>query len=253
VATGNPPLPYTSRLLAAWRGREAEASRLIDADVRDANARGEGRAVGLAEYARAVLYNGLGRYEDALAAAQRACEHDDLGYFAWALVELVEAAARSGARDVADAALSRLEERTRAAGTDWALGIEARSCALLSDDDEADDLYREAIERLGRSRIVVHAARAHLLYGRVAAPREPPRGRPRAAAHRPRAAQPHRGRGVRRARPPRTARSARRSSTARTTPPSSCSRRRGATSRATTRASRLSGTRATTSSCSPAR
>jgi DNA-binding CsgD family transcriptional regulator len=164
-ATGNAPLAYTSLLLAAWRGQEDQASQLIAADVRDANARGEGRAIGLAEYATAVLYNGLGRYEDARAAAQLACEHDDLGFFAWALVELVEAATRSGIRDVATTALGRLEERTRVVGTDWALGIQARSCALLSEDKEADVLYREAIERLGRSRIVVHGARAHLLYG----------------------------------------------------------------------------------------
>ena len=112
-----------------------------------------------------MLYNGLGRYKDAHAAAERACEHDDLGLFAWPLVELVEASARSGSLDVAAAALRRLEERTRAAGTDWALGIEARSRALLTDGDAADALYREAIERLARGRIAVHLARAHLLYG----------------------------------------------------------------------------------------
>jgi DNA-binding CsgD family transcriptional regulator len=164
-ATGNTPLRYTSLLLAAWRGREAHASRLIEADVREAKARGEGRAIGLAEYATAVLHNGLGRSEAALAAAQRACEHDDLGFFGWALVELVEAAAHSGAREEATTALARLEERTRAAGTDWALGVRAGSCALLRDGEEADVLYREAIERLGGSRIVVHRARAHLVYG----------------------------------------------------------------------------------------
>jgi tetratricopeptide (TPR) repeat protein len=125
-ATGNAPLAYTSLLLAAWRGQEAQASQLIEADVRAANARGEGRAVGLAEYATAVLHNGLGRYEDALGAAQRACEYDDLGFFAWALVELVEAAARSGIRDVATSALGRLQERTGVAGTDWALDRMAR-------------------------------------------------------------------------------------------------------------------------------
>jgi DNA-binding CsgD family transcriptional regulator len=164
-ATGNTPLAYTSLLLAAWRGQEAPAARLISTDIRDANARGEGRAIGLAEYASAVLNNGLGRYEAALAAARRACEHDDLGFFAWALVELVEAAARSDAHDTATTALQRLEERTRVAGTDWALGTQARSRALLSEDEDAEALYREAIERLARSRIVVHAARAHLVYG----------------------------------------------------------------------------------------
>jgi DNA-binding CsgD family transcriptional regulator len=164
-ATGNAPLRYTSLLLAAWRGREAPASQLIEADVREANARGEGRAIGLAEYATAVLYNGLGRYEAALAASQRACEHDDLGFFGWALVELIEAAAHSGTREEAATALARLEERTRAAGTGWGLGIQARSRALLSADEDADALYREAIERLEPTRIRVEVARAHLLYG----------------------------------------------------------------------------------------
>jgi DNA-binding CsgD family transcriptional regulator len=112
-----------------------------------------------------VLYNGLGRYGDALAAAQLACEHEGLGVFGWGLVELVEAGARSGSREVATAALVRLAERTRASATDWALGIEARSRALVSDSQAAGPLYREAIERLSRSRIAIHLARAHLLYG----------------------------------------------------------------------------------------
>jgi DNA-binding CsgD family transcriptional regulator len=165
AATGNAPLRYTSLFLAAWRGEEAQALKLIEARARDATARGEGRAIGSAEYVTAVLYNGLGRYEAALIGAQRACEHEDLVYFGWSLVELVEAGARSGAHDAAAGALRQLEERTRAAGTDWALGILARSNALLSDGQAADALYREAIERLGRSRIVVHLARAHLVYG----------------------------------------------------------------------------------------
>ena len=163
-ATGD-PLGYSSVLLPAYRGVEAPALELIEAGARDAVARGEGRSLALADYARAVLYNGLGRYKDAHAAAERACEHDALGMVAWPLVELVEASARSGSLDVAAAALRRLEERTRAAGTEWALGIEARSRALLADGGSADALYREAIERLGRSRIAVHLARAHLLYG----------------------------------------------------------------------------------------
>jgi len=112
-----------------------------------------------------VLYNGLGRYETALAGARQACEHDDLCFFGWSLVELIEAGVRSGAHDAAASALRQLEERARAAGTDWALGILARSCALLEHGQAADALYREAIERLGRCRIVVHLARAHLVYG----------------------------------------------------------------------------------------
>jgi DNA-binding CsgD family transcriptional regulator len=112
-----------------------------------------------------VLYNGLGRYHAALAAARRACEYEDLGVFGWGLVELIEAGGRSGKREVAAAALERLAERTRASATDWGLGIEARSRALLSDSQTAEPLYHEAIERLGRSRIILHLARAHLLYG----------------------------------------------------------------------------------------
>jgi DNA-binding CsgD family transcriptional regulator len=164
-ATGSAPLRYTSLVLLAWRGQESQALGVIEAGVKDATARGEGRSLGLAEYATALLYNGLGRYEAALAAAQRACQYEDLGFFAWTLIELVEAAARSGRPEAAAAALETLAERTRASGTQWALGIEARSRALLSNGQAADALYREAIGRLGRSRIAVHLARARLLYG----------------------------------------------------------------------------------------
>jgi DNA-binding CsgD family transcriptional regulator len=164
-ATGYAPLSYTSLVLVAWRGEEARALELIEVGVQEATARGEGRAIGLAGYVTAVLYNGLGRYVTALAGAQRACEHEDLGFFGWSLVELVEAGARCGAHDEAVAALQLLEERTRASGSDWALGIRARSRALLSAGRAAESLYREAIERLERSRIAVHLARAHLAYG----------------------------------------------------------------------------------------
>jgi hypothetical protein len=164
-ATGIAALGYTSLVLAAWRGQEAHAQELIDASIQDATARGEARAITLAEYAAAVLHNGLGHYHPAFAAAQRACEHDDLGLSGWALTELVEAAARSGRQETAAAALEALAERTRAAGTEWATGIEARSRALLSDGPAAGALYREAIGRLGRTRIAVHLARARLLYG----------------------------------------------------------------------------------------
>jgi DNA-binding CsgD family transcriptional regulator len=165
AATGNAHSDYVSPLLAALRGDETHALEVIEACVQDASARSEGRAISHAEHAAAVLYNGLGRYKDAMAAAQRACEHEDLGVFGWALAELVEAGARSGAGETAAAALERLAERTRASATDWGLGIEARSSALLSDSRTAGPLYLEAIERLSRSRIAVHLARAHLLYG----------------------------------------------------------------------------------------
>jgi DNA-binding CsgD family transcriptional regulator len=162
-AAGSQLPPYASLGLAAFRGREVEASALIEASTADVRADGEGPT--LLQWANAVFYNGLGRYQDARAAAQRACEHEGLGVFGWGLVELVEAGARSGGREVATAALERLAERTRASATDWALGIEARSRALVSDGQAAGPLYREAIERLSRSRIAIHLARAHLLYG----------------------------------------------------------------------------------------
>src|SRR3954451_19834124 len=122
-------------------------------------------ALGGADWGTALLYNGHGRYADALAAAQRSCEYEDVGPFGWALVELVEAGVRSGAPASASAALERLSERTQATGTDWALGIEAGARALLSEGSDAEPLYREAVERLARSRGVVHLARAQLVYG----------------------------------------------------------------------------------------
>jgi DNA-binding CsgD family transcriptional regulator len=163
--SGNAPLRYVWLALLAWRGREAEAIGMIEADMRDARARGEGRALGLAHYASAVLHNGLGRYETALAAARSACEFDDLGFFGWALTELIEAAARDGQPETAAAALDLLTERTRASGTSWARGMEARSRALVSEGPDADAAYREAVELLGRSRMTVHLARARLVYG----------------------------------------------------------------------------------------
>jgi DNA-binding CsgD family transcriptional regulator len=164
-ATGSAPAKYASLLLAAWRGVEAEAQELLSWGLENVTARGEGRGIGGWGYTTAVLNNGLGRYEAALASAQTACEYDDLGIFGLSLVELVEAGARSGAQEDAAAALAQLEERTGAAGTDWALGVQARSRALLSDGKAAERLYREAIERLERTRIAVHLARAHLVYG----------------------------------------------------------------------------------------
>ena len=113
-----------------------------------------------------MLFNSLGRYEEALAAAQRASEDSPAGQFAsWALVELIEAAARSAVPERAAGALQRLSDIARACGTDWALGAEARSRALVSDGAAAENLYREAIDRLGRTRLRVELGRAHLLYG----------------------------------------------------------------------------------------
>jgi DNA-binding CsgD family transcriptional regulator len=164
-ATDMAPLKYASLMLAGWRGNEAHGVELIEAARLDATARGEGMGVGVIEWATALLHNGCGRYDDALAAARRGCEHDDVGLFAWSLVELVEAGVRSGDTAAAAGALDRLSARTQASGTDWALGVEAASRALLSDGREAEVLFCEAVERLARSRGVVHLARARLLYG----------------------------------------------------------------------------------------
>ena len=166
LATGNAPVKYAELLLAAWRGMdESEVQGYFNWGLESVTARGEGRGIGGWNYVTALLYNGLGRYDAALERAQRACEYEDLGIFGFALVELVEAGARSGAHDEAGAALQQLEERTSASGTHWALGVQAWSRALLSDGQAAEPLYREAIERLERTRIAVHLARAHLVYG----------------------------------------------------------------------------------------
>jgi DNA-binding CsgD family transcriptional regulator len=165
AATGNPGLLYAWLLVGAWRGVEGEAMEFINAGLENPTARSEGRVLALAGYASAVLGNGLGRYEAAMDGARRATDDGDFGYSGAALPELVEGATRSGRSEVASAALSRLEERTRAAGTDWALGVLARSRALLSEGVDADTFYREAIERLERTRIRVELARARLLYG----------------------------------------------------------------------------------------
>jgi DNA-binding CsgD family transcriptional regulator len=129
-------------------------------------ARGEGRWRTAVHWATAVINNGLCRYEAALVAAEKGSEfQDELGLATWSLVELIEAAARTGQPERATGDLQRLSEATRASGTDWALGIEARSRALVNEGEHAEHLYQEAIEHLGRTRIRVDLARAHLLYG----------------------------------------------------------------------------------------
>jgi DNA-binding CsgD family transcriptional regulator len=163
-ATGTQLAPYGATGIAAWRGREAEAVELIKANMDGVTTRGEGRGV-TSQYSAALLYNGLGQYDKALAAAELVCEYDDIGVLGWSLTELIEAAVRSGQPGRAASALERLTETTSASGTDWALGAEARSRALLSEGETAEKLYREAIERLDRTRMRPAAARARLLYG----------------------------------------------------------------------------------------
>ncbi|MGN6871874.1 MAG: BREX system ATP-binding domain-containing protein [Solirubrobacteraceae bacterium] len=164
-ATGIPPLNYAALLLAAWRGDQSRMQAIADEDLPGAMARGEGFSVGMLSWMTALLHNGHGRYNEALAEAHRACEHDDVIAYGGALVELIEAGVRVERREEAEAALDRLSDRTRASGTDWALGIEAGSRALISERDDAEPLYHEAVDRLARSRGLVHLARARLLYG----------------------------------------------------------------------------------------
>ena len=165
-ATGSRLAPYGALLIAAWRGEEVKVSELIETIFKEAVPRGEGLGITITEWARAVLYNGLGRHEEALDPAQNAAAHpEDLGFANWGLVELIIAAVRSGKPELAADAFKRLSKMTSASGTDWALGIEARSRALLSDGELAERLYREGIERLSRTQIRVELARTHLLYG----------------------------------------------------------------------------------------
>ena len=165
-ATGTNLAPYAGMGLEAFRGRQAETAALVDATIEDVSLRGEGNGIAVAQWATAVLNNGVGDYQTAMTAAQRATDHPgEIVSPPWALVELIEAAARSGKSETAAEALRRLAEVTSASGTNWALGVEARSRALLSDDDAAERLYRESIERLGRTHIRADLARAHLLYG----------------------------------------------------------------------------------------
>jgi DNA-binding CsgD family transcriptional regulator len=164
-ATGNPPVAHNAMMLAAWRGQEREASELIEATGPEATAHGLGRLVSFAAYARSVLYNGLGRYDAARDAARRAFERNHLGYGPLVVPELAEAAARTGDMKLVTAMLEWLSERTRVMPTDWALGIEARTRALLSEGEAAESCYRVSIEQLGRTRVRAQLARGHLLYG----------------------------------------------------------------------------------------
>ena len=164
--TGSELRPHGAVWLAVWRGDEAAAASVIGAAREDVVRRGEGLWVSDTEWTRAVLYIGLGRYDEGLAAAERAVEDpEELGLSTWAWPELIEAAARSGNADRARDAMARLEEIARACDTDWALGLAARSRALLGEGDSAEQDYLEAVERLGRTRIRIASARAHLLYG----------------------------------------------------------------------------------------
>jgi ATP/maltotriose-dependent transcriptional regulator MalT len=165
-ATGTDLPPFAMLRLRGLQGRDAEASPLIEAVIRDGTAAGQGIAVMGAHSARALLDNGLGRFDSAASAAREVVENAvDPWTPLWALPELVEAATRLGDRELARDALDRLETTTRPAGTDYALGVEARSRALVTAGSEAEPLFQESIERLGRTRLRPEVARARLLFG----------------------------------------------------------------------------------------
>jgi DNA-binding CsgD family transcriptional regulator len=165
-ATGTRVGRYAAVALAGFRGREAEASAAIEVEVRNASAAQQGFGIQWCRWVCAILYNGLGRYEKALAEAQSASgEAPDLYVSGWALPELIEGAIRTGRTQVAGEGLERLVEATGVGDSDWGLGILARSRALLSDGPDAESSYREAIERLSRTQLRTELARAHLLYG----------------------------------------------------------------------------------------
>jgi len=166
AATDGRSVPFAPLALAAFRGREPDASRLIRATTADFLASGEGMGLSLALWATAHLHNGLAHYDVALAATEQAAEDPhELWFSPLLMVEMIEAATRGGRRDRAASALEVLKETTGASGTPWAQGIEARSRALLAEGQAAEALYREAIEQLRPTKLRVDLARAHLLYG----------------------------------------------------------------------------------------
>jgi DNA-binding CsgD family transcriptional regulator len=165
-ATGTLVGPYAALVLAGHRGHAAEASELIDVTIREATPGGQGTAVQFAHYANAMVMNGLGRYEEALPSAIAASDDTpQLVVSIWSLSELIEAAARTHNMELAQDALARLAERTEGTDSDWALGMRARGGALVSEEEDAERLYREAIDHLGRTRLRPDLARARLLYG----------------------------------------------------------------------------------------
>jgi DNA-binding CsgD family transcriptional regulator len=166
AATGSHFVPYAAVMLHGYRGAEAKATQLIEAVMIDARAAGQGHGLQSAHRASAILYNGLGRYEEARAEAQQATEQEPgMPSTAFALPDLIEAASRTGHTELAAGALGQLAEAISVGQTDWAPGIYARCRALLADDDAAEDLYREAIDRLSHTGSRPELARAHLLCG----------------------------------------------------------------------------------------
>jgi len=165
AATGNAPFAYASLVLTAWRGEEASAADLFADALARATDGGEVSLLAVTGYVQGVLYNGLAQYDRALAASRTVIDHDGFNFVGLALVEHIEAAVRCGEPDQAAAAFTRLESLIGAADSGWAHGLRARCLALLSTGDEADALYRAAIEHLAGDGVTAEVARTRLLYG----------------------------------------------------------------------------------------
>jgi DNA-binding CsgD family transcriptional regulator len=165
ASIGYAPRKYHALNLAAWRGVQSEAVGLIASAAAEGEAKGEGRLVGLTKLLTAILFNGLGRYDEALASARECLEYEDLGFFSWCLFEYIEAAVHVGDVAAATTALALFEQRAGASGTDWGLGIVATARAMVADDETADASFMEAMERLERAGVELHCARARLCYG----------------------------------------------------------------------------------------
>lgn len=164
-ALGNAPRKYHALNMAAWRGVTDEALSLIAEAAEEGAAKGEGRLVGLTNLLRAIVFNGAGRYDEALAAAKECCEYEDLGFFGWCLYELIEAATHAGDTEAAASALPHFERRAGITGTDWGLGVVAAARAMVAADTTSDALFADAVERLDRAHVALHGARVRLCYG----------------------------------------------------------------------------------------
>jgi len=165
TSIGNAPRKYHAMNLAAWRGVRSQAQDLIASAEAEGAATGEGRLVGLAKFISAVLFNSLGRYDEALLAARDCCEYEDLGFYSWCLYELIEASVHLGDNGSAVSALLLLEQRAGASGTDWGLGMLAAARAMVAEGETTEELFTEAVERLERANVALHGARVRLCYG----------------------------------------------------------------------------------------
>lgn len=163
--SGAKPMSFAHTYLDAWRGVDPAPTDQYDARDCEATERTRGIEDTVSMCAMAVLHNGRGNYAAARKAASQACETYEPAIRWQALHELVESATRTGELESAVLAAEELTMRARASGTEWALGVAARSQALTCNGSEAEEHYREAVERLGNCRMGAFLARTHLVFG----------------------------------------------------------------------------------------